>query len=115
MSISGISGAGAGFVNGFTSSIGSSSGGGTTPLPNQKASSGDGESFGATLKSFIIDGPSKQKAVADDLAVRMAAGEKIDPHTMAIETAKAGVEIQMATRTISQAVSAIRTLFQMQI
>ncbi len=114
MSIGGIPGAGSNLVSGFTSGIGSGPLGGT-PKPNQQASDSDGATFGATLKNFIIDDPSKQKAVADDLAVRMAAGENIDPHKIAIETAKAGVEIQMATRTISQAVSGIRTLFQMQI
>jgi flagellar hook-basal body complex protein FliE len=114
MNISGITGS---FANGITSGIGGPGGGigGGLPRPNQAASDSDGATFGATLKSFVIDRPSEQKATAENLAMRLAAGEKIDPHRVAIESAKAGVEIQMATRTISQAVTAIRTLFQMQI
>lgn len=101
----GAGGSGAGGVGGV----------GGMPAPNRMATSAEGQSFGDTLKTAIIDKPSAVKAGADDLAARLAAGENVDSYKVAIETAKAGVEIQMSTRTISQAVSAVRTLFQMQI
>lgn len=116
--MSGINGLSGSLMGGLTSGIGSGGIGGIgggTPMPNTAASPAEGSSFGDTLKSFVIDGPSAQKATADNLAAQMAAGKNVDPHKLAIETAKAGIEIQMSTRTISQAVSAIRTLFQMQI
>ena len=84
--------------------------------PVGAASESQGESFGATLQSMIIDSPSESKAYSGDLAARFAAGDRsIDAHQVSIASAKAGVEIQMATRTISSAVSAVRTLFQMQV
>lgn len=92
---------------------GTSSGSGAGIMPNQSAP--NGSSFGDTLKSMVIDGPSATRTHANDLMARFAAGENIDPQTLAVATAKAGVEVQMATRTISSAVSAVRTLFQMQI
>ncbi len=108
-----MSGISPGIGSGGVGGIGGNSGG--MMMPNQTASHADGATFGDTLKSFIIDGPSAQQATADSLSAQMAAGKNVDPHKLAIETAKAGIEIQMSTRTISQAVSAIRTLFQMQI
>ena len=89
--------------------------GGLGLAPAQSATASQGASFGDTLKSMVIDKPSASKAQASDLTARFAAGENIDPQTLAVASAKAGVEIQMATRTISSAVSAVRTLFQMQI
>lgn len=93
----------------------SSGGSGLGIAPLQPASASQGSSFGDTLKSMIVDGPSASKSAASDLTARFAAGENIDPHQLAVANAKAGVEIQMATRSISSAVSAVRTLFQMQI
>jgi flagellar hook-basal body complex protein FliE len=93
-----------------------SGGGGLGVQPNQSATAGQGAAFGDTLRSMVIENPSATKAHAGDLAVRFALGDKsIDPHQIAIANAKAGVEIQMATRSISSAVSAVRTLFQMQV
>ncbi|MCB0877531.1 MAG: flagellar hook-basal body complex protein FliE [Thermoleophilia bacterium] len=84
--------------------------------PTNAATSSQGESFGNTLRSMVIENPSAAKAQANTLAARFAAGDtSIDPHQVALASAKAGVEIQMATRTISSAVSSVRTLFQMQI
>ncbi len=94
-------------------------GGGSAGLgiaPTNAATSTQGASFANTLKSLVVDGPSASKAQAADLATRFAAGDtSVDPHQIAIASAKAGVEVQMATRTISSAVSAVRTLFQMQV
>lgn len=84
--------------------------------PKEGATEAQGASFGDTLRAMVVDNPSASKAYSGELATRFAAGDKtIDPHQIAIASAKAGVEIQMATRTISSAVSAVRTLFQMQI
>lgn len=83
--------------------------------PNAQATAIQATSFSDALKSMVIESPSKAKAEATNLAARFASGENIDPHQLAISSAKAGVEIQMATRTISSAVSSVRTLFQMQI
>ena len=84
--------------------------------PTQPASQSQGAAFGDTLRSMVIDRPSASKAAAGELTARFAAGDtSIDPHKIAIMSAKAGVEVQMATRTISSAVSAVRTLFQMQV
>ena len=84
--------------------------------PMQPASEAQGASFADALKSMVIESPSASKAYAGNLATRFAAGDtSIDPHQMSIASAKAGVEIQMSTRTISSTVSAVRTLFQMQI
>lgn len=96
---------------------GSAAGGAGMGLaPVQPASASQGASFGDALKSMVIDGPSAAKAESGNLAARFAAGDtSIDPHQLALSSAKAGVEIQMATRTISSAVSAVRTLFQMQV
>jgi diacylglycerol kinase family enzyme len=74
-----------------------------------------GKSFGSVMGDMVLRKPSESSANADAMAAEFAAGGNIDPHNLAIATAKAGVEIQMSTRTISQAVSAVRTLFQMQI
>jgi flagellar hook-basal body complex protein FliE len=95
---------------------GSSAGNGMGLAPVQPASASQGSSFSDALKSMVIDGPSAAKAESGELATRFAAGDtSIDPHQLALSSAKAGVEIQMATRTISSAVSAVRTLFQMQV
>jgi flagellar hook-basal body complex protein FliE len=83
--------------------------------PTSQATSIQASSFSDALKSMVIESPSKAKAEATNLSARFAAGENIDPHQLAVSSAKAGVEIQMATRTISSAVSSVRTLFQMQI
>lgn len=84
--------------------------------PTQAATDVQGSSFASALKTMVIDQPSASKAYAGDLGVRFAAGDtSIDPHQLSIASAKAGVEIQMATRTISSAVSSVRTLFQMQV
>lgn len=93
-----------------------SGGGGLGMAPIQPASHAQGAAFGDTLKSMVIEGPSASKAYAGNLSARFAAGDtSIDPHQLSIASAKAGVEIQMATRTISSAVSSVRTLFQMQV
>ena len=84
--------------------------------PTNAATATQGDSFGNTLRAMVIENPSVAKAQSNELAARFAAGDtSIDPHQLALASAKAGVEIQMATRTISSAVSAVRTLFQMQI
>ena len=93
-----------------------SAGSGLGLMPSQSATPAQGGSFGDALKSMVIDNPSRSKARATDLAARFSAGDtSIDPHVLSIQSAKAGVEIQMATRTISSAVSSVRTLFQMQV
>ncbi len=84
--------------------------------PTSQATSSQGASFGDTLRSMVIEQPSASREYSRDLSMRFAAGDTtIDPHKLALASAKAGVEIQMATRTISSAVSAVRTLFQMQV
>jgi flagellar hook-basal body complex protein FliE len=84
--------------------------------PVQPASESQGAAFGDTLRSMVIEQPSASKAYSSELSMRFAAGDtSIDPHKLALASAKAGVEIQMATRTISSTVSAVRTLFQMQV
>ncbi len=84
--------------------------------PTQAATPTQGASFGNALKTMLVENPSRSKAYAGELTTRFAAGDtSIDPHQISIASAKAGVEIQMATRTISSAVSAVRTLFQMQV
>lgn len=95
---------------------GGEGGSGMGMAPAQGATKAQGAAFGDTLRAMVIENPSVSKAQASDLAARFSAGDdSIDPHKIAIANAKAGVEIQMATRTISSAVSAVRTLFQMQI
>lgn len=92
------------------------SGGSVFGIQPKQATDVQGAAFGDTLRGMIIDNPSASRAQATDMAARFAAGDKsIDPHQVAVASAKAGVEIQMATRTISSAVSAVRTLFQMQV
>lgn len=84
--------------------------------PSSQATGAQAASFGDSLRDMLIVNPSASKAKAGELASRFAAGDTtIDPHTLSIASAKAGVEIQMSTRTISSAVSAVRTLFQMQV
>ncbi|MCW2949737.1 MAG: hypothetical protein JWN41_750 [Thermoleophilia bacterium] len=87
----------------------------TSISPTSDATTVQGASFADALKSMVIDSPSKSKAAATALSAKFAAGANIDPQQLAVATAKAGVEIQMSTRTISSAVSAVRTLFQMQV
>lgn len=95
---------------------GSGSGASLGIAPTSAASDSQGAAFGDTLRAMVIEKPSASKAAAGELATRFAAGDtSIDPHQLSIASAKAGVEIQMATRTISSAVSAVRTLFQMQV
>lgn len=94
----------------------SSNGGGLGVMPNQSATGSQGASFADALKTMVVDKPSASKAAAGDMMARFAAGDtSIDPHKIALASAKAGVEIQMATRTISSAVSGVRTLLQMQV
>lgn len=84
--------------------------------PTTGASDAQSRTFSDTLGEAVLERPSAAHDTATDLATRFASGDtSVDPHDVAIASAKAGVEIQMATRTISQAVSAVRTLFQMQI
>lgn len=112
-SLSGMADLGLGDQDGSPSG-GNGAGMGLAPV--QPASQAQGESFGATLQDMVIHRPSESKAISSSLSARFAAGDtSIDPHKLALASAKAGVEIQMATRTISSAVSAVRTLFQMQV
>jgi flagellar hook-basal body complex protein FliE len=111
----GLSGMGDLGLGGGDENAGGSGGSGLGIQPVQGATAAQGEAFGDTLRAMVIENPSATKAHASQLAVRFAAGDSsVDPHQIAIANAKAGVEIQMATRTISSAVSAVRTLFQMQ-
>lgn len=111
--LSGLGDGGLGLDNGSGAGDGGSNVFGVQP---KAATDAQGAAFGDTLRAMVIDNPSASRAQATDMAARFAAGDKsIDPHTIAIASAKAGVEIQMATRTISSAVSAVRTLFQMQV
>lgn len=87
---------------------------GAAPAPSTGPDDG-GASFGKIFKELVITKPTASHHTADTMAASLAAGGDVDPHQLAIATAKAGVEIQMATRTISQAVSAVRTLASMQI
>ena len=85
-------------------------------IPTQQATPAQGATFADALKEMVISRPSADKNASDTMAARFAAGDKsIDPGQLATATAKAGIEIQMSTRTISQAVQAVRALFQMQI
>lgn len=115
----GLGGGGLGGLVDGGSSGGTGSGnplGGLSVGPNQSATASQGSSFSSTLKSMVIDGPSDSRAAAADLKARFAMGDSsVDSQDVAIASAKAGIEVQMATRTISSAVSGVRTLFQMQI
>jgi flagellar hook-basal body complex protein FliE len=121
--LGGSAGGGGGALSGFgDTDMGLDTGGGTQGgnffgvAPKDSATETQGAAFGDTLRAMVIENPSASKAQASDMAARFAAGDTtIDPHQVSIASAKAGVEIQMATRTISSAVSAVRTLFQMQI
>lgn len=118
--MSGIGGAGAAGMGGSPlgglPGVGGAGGGGLGGIePTQSATEAQGNAFGESLKEMVLYRPSETKSAANDLAASFAAGENVDPHRLAIQTAKAGVEIQMATRSISSAVSAVRTLFQMQV
>ncbi len=113
-SLSGMADMGLGVGSGGADGGGDPASAGMAPV--NAATQAQGDSFGNTLRSMVIENPSAAKAQAGQLAARFAAGDtSIDPHQLALASAKAGVEIQMATRTISSAVSAARTLFQMQI
>lgn len=110
--LSGLADSGMGLGDGG----GTGGAGGMGIMPAQSATEAQGASFGDALKAMAIDNPSASKKHAGELTARFAAGDtSIDPHQIALASAKAGVEIQMATRTISSAVSAVRTLFQMQV
>ena len=119
----GLSGAGSPLSGLADTGMGLGDGGGTGGtggafgvMPTQSATNDQGASFGDALRSMVIEKPSASKAASSDLMARFAAGDtSIDPHQIALASAKAGVEIQMSTRTISSAVSAVRTLFQMQV
>jgi flagellar hook-basal body complex protein FliE len=107
-----------GNLGGGVGGVGGGDGGaGASPLPKPTGGDdADGQSFGSMLKDMVITKPGQTQAYADKIAAQFAAGDtSIDPGQLAIASAKAGVEVQMATRTITQAVSAVRTLFQMQI
>jgi flagellar hook-basal body complex protein FliE len=110
--ISGISGVGS--VGGPLSSSGGIGEIGGMPTPNTGAEQGGG-SFADMLKDVVVNNPSHSQGTADAMAAEFAAGGNVDPHQLAIATAKAGIEIQMSTRTISQAATGVRTLMQMQI
>lgn len=106
----------------LSSGIGSSLDGGISSgldaavKPRSRASSEDGTNFSDTLRDALISRPSEAQNLADRHMAAFAAGDRsIDESTLAIESAKASASIQMATRTISQAVQGIRTLMQMQI
>ena len=83
--------------------------------PTGGATEAQGKSFGDAITEAVLKRPSESHHIADNMAARLAAGENIDPHKVALATAKASIEVQFATRGISQAVSGIRTLMQMQI
>lgn len=101
---------------GLGDSAGGGAAGGFGVMPSQSATSDQGASFTDALKTMVVDKPSASKAAAGEMMTRFAAGDtSIDPHKIALQSAKAGVEIQMATRTISSAVSGVRTLLQMQV
>lgn len=102
-------------ISGSSPITGATPGGGASGMPNSIASDEQGGGFGDVLREAVINRPTEAHHQADDLATKFAAGANIDPHQLAIATAKAGLEVQMATRTISQATTAIRTLMQMQI
>jgi flagellar hook-basal body complex protein FliE len=107
-------------IGGFNTSVGSQglqpgAGGNEALGPKSDATEEQGSSFGDAIKKAVLERPSETHHKADDLASRLAAGENIDPHAVALATAKASIEIQFATRGISQAVSGLRTLMQMQI
>ena len=114
-SLSGLADGGMGLGEGGGAG-GAGGGMGMGIMPVQSATEAQGASFGDAMKAMVIDNPSASKQHAGDLTTRFAAGDtSIDPHQIALASAKAGVEIQMATRTISSTVSAVRTLFQMQV
>jgi flagellar hook-basal body complex protein FliE len=115
--IGGINPVSSGFP-GSISPVGGDGGGSGMPGMDMPAPGGDqagGGTFADMLKEITITQPSKSHATADALATQFAAGGNVDPHKLAIATAQAGVEIQVATRTISQAATAVRTLMQTQI
>lgn len=118
--LSGLPGAG-GMGGGISGLPGGDDGGGfgsglgVPGGPTGQPTTAQADSFSSTLGELVLERPSASKAEAGEMAARLAAGENIDPHQVAIMSAKAGVEVQMATRTISQAVTAVRTLFQMQV
>lgn len=124
--LSGLGGTGNGIGGGGLSGLGdlglgngqggAGNGAGLGIAPVQPASESQGVAFGDALRAMVIEKPSASKAYSKELSTRFAAGDtSIDPHQLSIASAKAGVEIQMATRTISSTVSAVRTLFQMQV
>jgi flagellar hook-basal body complex protein FliE len=84
-------------------------------MPSAQPSGPQAASFSDVFQEMVIKRPTEAHHEADRLATEFAAGGNIDPHQIAIATAKAGLEVQMATRTIQQTTSAIRTLMQMQI
>lgn len=111
---------GAGMTPGFSGGVG-----GTGIQPNisggMKDVGGDaqddntqsaGEMFGSMFKQA-----SSAQFKADEARQALAIGgpNAPDPGEVALASAKAGVEIQMATRVISSASSGVRTLMQMQI
>lgn len=111
--ISGIGGIAGG---GAASGIGGAAGAlGAPGMPAAQPNQNQATSFSDVFKEMVVERPTEAHHEADRLATEFAAGGNIDPHQLAIATAKAGLEVQMATRTIQQATSAIRTLMQMQI
>ncbi len=76
---------------------------------------GQESTFGEMLHNMVLERPTATHNNAENLATSLAAGGDVDPAMLATETAKAGIEIQMSTRVITQAVTGLRTLMQMQI
>jgi len=115
MALEAIGGAGAARAATNVTGTGGSGGIGGLGGPNAQPTGAQGGSFTDALKDMVITRPSASKAEASELTTALAAGEDVDPHKISIAAAKAGVELQLATRTISQATTALRTLMQMQI
>lgn len=95
--------------------------GGTSGMPKmgegaQPSAGGDeSQSFGDIFKDMVVDRPTEAYNDANSLAVDLALGKDVDPQQVAIAQAVAGLEVQMATRTISSAVQGLRTLMQTQV
>lgn len=77
-------------------------------------SSGGG--FGEMFNHMLVQRPSDAVAKADSLATQyITKPGSVDHGVLAIETAKAGIEVHMATETMSQIFRGVRTILQTQI